>query len=68
MIKVNNNCTWGFEGSLDQEPDHSSLTVDFKETVSFGYTERSLQTHDTVVMVDFDKMHAGFVQPRQLMR
>ena len=64
---MDNNCTWGFEGSLDQEPDGSSLTVGFKEMVSFRYMECNLQAHDTVVVVNFDKVHVGFVQLCQLL-
>jgi hypothetical protein len=62
---VNNNCPWRFERSLDQETDDASLTVSLKESVSFRYRERGLQTHCTVLVINLDKVYAGSMKPIQ---
>ena len=59
---MNNNCSRRFKRSLDQEPDDTPLTMSLEEAVSFGYRERSLQTHGTVVVVDLYKVYTGSAQ------
>ena len=42
MIKVNDDCSWRFEGFLNQESDDASLTISFEETKSLGQTKSGL--------------------------